>query len=431
MPSFEYFINYDGGALVAHSSNPFCTFFPTVGHFLLGKISMKPYLFADFLIFLLTTLLLLFFLRDLKENYFLGIILFFSVPQVVFNSFWSSCDSSVMLFALASFYSFFLYSKIKNKKLLIITSLFLTFTAMSRYWGIILLLPFFIYFLFNKKWRQMITILMMPIIITSLWLLRNYLEYKNPIYPLFPKIFDGKMVEGMKEYLEPRTPTLELYKIWTIGSFKRFWLTFPLLFFFSTFAWDLKDPIKFIASTFVVLYIFAWLVQGLPSILGTIFPLLNVGLMYTGLGSKYFVVIIPFLIILSIKKFAKFYTKLNKYTKTLFLVLIFSISFIFLIRGKGNSIDSSIYLYQNFSKPYKELWEALLKVDIEQLKTFEALYSSNCSLILTDETSRARDLSQVINSGKELRYISTWSEDVKTKEKADCLLINHSFTKIK
>jgi hypothetical protein len=152
---------------------------------------------------------------------------------------------------------------------------------------------------------------------------------------------------------------------------------------------------------------------------------------YTGLGSKYFVVLVPFLVILSVGKFAKFYSKFNKYMKAFLLILLLSMSFLFLIRGKANSIESTIYLYLNFNKPYKELWENLLKVDQEQLKTFQALYSSNCSLILTDETSRIRDLSQVINSGKELNYISTWSEDMKTKEKADCLLINHTFTRIK
>lgn len=190
--------------LYNHKSIDFIEGGPTIG---LGFASNYPsayqligvfiYLFTgESLIFLRITSLLLSFLlmifvyswsREIfKEEKFsiYSILLLISIPSIIFFS--HSASSYLYLTLQFSLACYFLQKFLleKNKKYLVLSSVFGGFAALTSYLGLLylLLLPFTIQ-LEKKFYKPLLFSLLLFLAIISPWYLRNLLVLNNPIWP--------------------------------------------------------------------------------------------------------------------------------------------------------------------------------------------------------------------------------------------------------
>jgi len=183
-----------------------------------------------------TVMLLYIWLKGKKNNNdFLFLIpLLFLTNVLVANLGWNLLYESVVLFFGTAF--FYYYEKYQTEqKLAVLLFLFLSFVlaAVSKLSGLFLA-PLILYLFFRAANKRQFLfygfIFLLPLMA---WLLRNYLLFDNPIFPVLPDIFRGRYYEIIKHsgyFLNPGLAYLQSLSARYVYTIKGMLFAFPFIF---------------------------------------------------------------------------------------------------------------------------------------------------------------------------------------------------------
>ena len=135
----------------------------------------------------------------------LASLIFYSSPMVTGLTSTAHIDVQFALFVFLSFYSLFVYFSLKDRKWLIVASIFAGFGASSKIFGAVAVIGVLIMLVINLLSRlrkndigyanaflEIIIFCSIVLIVTTPWLLKNYFFTGNPVWPAFNEIFNGK-----------------------------------------------------------------------------------------------------------------------------------------------------------------------------------------------------------------------------------------------
>ena len=135
----------------------------------------------------------------------LASLIFYSFPMIIGLSSNTYIDIQLALFVFLSFYSLFVYFESKNKKWLVLCSIFAGLGASSQAFGSVAAFGILIMLIINLVQRlaqktidyrtAFFSIMAFGLIIffiTLPWLLKSYVYTGNPVWPVFNEIFMGK-----------------------------------------------------------------------------------------------------------------------------------------------------------------------------------------------------------------------------------------------
>ncbi len=172
-------------------------------------------------------------------------------------------EPPLILFFTVSFYFMFKYLESKDNFSLVLLSISLSLSVMTKYSGFLIFIVFFIfllskYHLIQKRYLLLFILLQLPWIV---WLTRNLLYYDNPFYPLFSFISPHNPVtvaiSKYAQYMSMHTTSTHLAS----STFKEFVINtligFPcIIFAIIYFIKKYKDiEVKFFISIFVIYFI--------------------------------------------------------------------------------------------------------------------------------------------------------------------------------
>jgi 4-amino-4-deoxy-L-arabinose transferase-like glycosyltransferase len=147
-------------------------------------------------LFLALSLLVIYYLGKKMYNERVGLtasLLVFSSKILVNFSINAYMETITMFFILLTVYFFYLTIEKKNKKHTILTGVFFGLALLSKQTAMIIPIVFLIFLIVTKNlklfWKDYLIIITIGLLIFTPWLIRNYLFFKNPIFPLLPQLF--------------------------------------------------------------------------------------------------------------------------------------------------------------------------------------------------------------------------------------------------
>ena len=129
----------------------------------------------------------------------IGAIAFYSSGIITWESVSSYIDLSISFYIFAFFFCWAKHLKHNSKRYLLLSSVFLGFAIFSKiialsFYAIFVLWLFWL-LLLEKKWKHMgwlflsFVVALVPIFINLPWLIKNYVQVRNPLFPYFGFIF--------------------------------------------------------------------------------------------------------------------------------------------------------------------------------------------------------------------------------------------------
>ncbi len=139
------------------------------------------------------------FLKNRKAG-ILAAVLFYSVPLAGVSAWKGFVDLTWTLFQTAAVYALAIRFETKDKKWIWLAALFTGFAMGAKYqaWPLAGILTAVIWFYLRRengmKWqKEAIIFLSIVCAIMVLWPLKNFILYKNPIYPFFSELITGNI----------------------------------------------------------------------------------------------------------------------------------------------------------------------------------------------------------------------------------------------
>ena len=180
--------------------------------------------------------------RNLDKKFLFFIpVLFLTNTLVQFYGSWNLLQESLVLFfATAFFYYYEKYSANQETKDLIFLFLSLTLASASKISGLFLFIIVPFLFFKSRRKTQLLSYLFffsLPIII---WLIRNYLVFDNPVFPVFNGFFKGRYYEVNRLF----------------GAYHV--LPASLISFWGRYLWVIKNYL-FIAFPFIILSLYGFI----------------------------------------------------------------------------------------------------------------------------------------------------------------------------
>lgn len=140
-----------------------------------------------------------------KKIALLASFIFYSLPMTIKFSSTAHVDIQLALFFLLSYFGLFLYFKHDDSKWLVLCAIFAGLGVSSKIWGGVAIIGILVLLGWHLVQRlakngascknaffKMAIFCLIVFIITSPWLLKNYLFTGNPVWPAFNEIFKGK-----------------------------------------------------------------------------------------------------------------------------------------------------------------------------------------------------------------------------------------------
>ena len=193
--------------------------------------------------YILPLIILILLIKDILKkvhyshlfNY--AVYLFLLTPIIIFESSNGYYDLLVLLTVFIPVYIILFQEKKNILRNTLIASFVIGFGAATKYFPIILiLLPIFYYFIYNKKGLANILLtttacLFFGILPLAIWLIRAYLYTGSPIFPFFQSIFPTpEFWQGSELSNNFMIQTTMNISVWLKGGF----LLYPILTFFNT-----------------------------------------------------------------------------------------------------------------------------------------------------------------------------------------------------
>ncbi|MEM2963202.1 MAG: glycosyltransferase family 39 protein [Candidatus Anstonellales archaeon] len=121
-----------------------------------------------------------------KEIAFYSLISAAILPPLLYYSAINYTDSLMFLTITGALYFYFKYSKEHLKRHFIYSIIFSAFSLLTHYHGIAVPLGIAFHSIFSRKNKtDAILSLVVPLLLSSPWYVRNYLLYGNPVFPVF------------------------------------------------------------------------------------------------------------------------------------------------------------------------------------------------------------------------------------------------------
>lgn len=166
-----------------------------------------------------------------KKKAFTVLLIATFLPLVLYHSSILYVCSLLFMTASITYYYYFKYLKKKDWKCLFISAIFAGFSGLVHYHGMIVPVSVFIHYLANSlkaknvNWKAVAVLFIIPALLISPWLFRNYHEFGNPIWP----IISQGTVPNLEE--ENTATTEKLLSLVSITHYKDlfydFWIGAP------------------------------------------------------------------------------------------------------------------------------------------------------------------------------------------------------------
>ncbi|MBU1164130.1 glycosyltransferase family 39 protein [Patescibacteria group bacterium] len=196
--------------------------------------------------------------KGIKKEYLIFIPLLVLCNRLVAYWGWNLMQESIILFfATAFFYYYDKYLEEKTNHNLFFLAISFILATLSKVTGFFLVIPLFFAFLKSKKTRKyfiiIVVIISLPLLI---WLLRNFIIFNNPVFPVLKGVFVGPYDQYMTENLDFKlfgVPELEnsihkrtvhdinlmmtaypfiLLALWGLWKYRKYGILFTLFLFF-------------------------------------------------------------------------------------------------------------------------------------------------------------------------------------------------------
>lgn len=333
--------------------------YPSIIHWIYFVLP-DNYLFSHLLSYfiLLTTVLLLLKFYSKKQHFaYLPAISFLAIPVIFQVSSTAYIDLWLVFISTASL--FYIEKIVNNREKypdILLLSLLLAISAGVKYNGWLLdFALIFTLFIYMKNINRYYFIIISGIFIILLnlpWLIMNYNDTGNPIYPLFTNYLNlgSTNIHIYEDLVKGQLPNVFKLRELLYHESPLMALLSPIRVFF--YGQD-GNPILFDGSLLPLLIIFIPFIKlskRNKALLLITFIYFMFAIILKPVRARYYLPIIPFLLILSFEGFENLYNK-NKYTKYISIVLLL-LSFIPLfiyLPGRWSNLEMNKFISGNIS----------------------------------------------------------------------------------
>ena len=124
-----------------------------------------------------------------------GVLLLLTNPLFLNRAGEIGQESLILFFFTAFFYYLEKYQKTNNRSYFLLIFISFALASASKFSGLFLFLPLVWFIVKNKHLKKSLFYLPLTFLPSLAWLIRNYIVYDNPVYPLLNGVFKGQYYE--------------------------------------------------------------------------------------------------------------------------------------------------------------------------------------------------------------------------------------------
>ena len=193
-----------------------------------------------------------------------GMVVFYIFGQITILSTQALIDMGLAFYSFLGLMAIIEWIETKDRKWFLLSGISMGLAVGCKYPALLSFLAIEIFILFQKRLKSAILFALLVLLTSSPWFIKNFIWTRNPVYPLFYNIFDGKNWDKVKDerFYKAHAPgkkdPVTLVRTLVDMTFKDQFMTplFLLLIPLGIFLKDMSKPIRYLLIYLALFYLF-------------------------------------------------------------------------------------------------------------------------------------------------------------------------------